>query len=494
MRGGVSRPRYVVTLYQLLNCKSDGCVKVDKFFMDDEGNTFGYDEYMKSKRDLSIVVTSSEFHTRVGSLLSKPSIAGSVKNIPPSKEIRDRTITRVSFAPLGKLDSDVYKRIVAVKDALISGKAEGYSPASYRAFLLASQLESDLGTGDKGSLNSLFCSDAWQDRDMTTTVAYSLLQSLYRDLSSGDITSRSAKECELNVHRFMSLTRVKKPASALPARYDDLTFRATPETLKPICSSQTGDGPRPIYSETHKRILMDAHQSLRDLYDRHLEACIELLRPILFFGTRGGYASPPSIRLDEEFRKHPRGSQAALEEKIAEARAFLSEHYFRVESVYQTALKSLGNLAIGNYATSGVRKGKKIDRLNEIAMKLKENDDDEEEKNTTSPKQDTRSIYELSTDTTSSTWMKGKVNQGDLDVPADTTNTIVYSSIKSGDTIVKVNSRLNGVPQTPSFFSLTNWISFLDSRLPQPVYNPNFGTQTVVTPSDVTIHTARITK
>ena len=370
MRGGAGR-NYIVTLYQFLNCSSAGCAEVDRFVVDDQGNTWNYDEFMRSTRNLSIRLTSSEFHTRVGALLAKANVAGSVKNKPPSEEVRDKTITRASFAPLGRLDKGVYERIVKIKDILLRGKLEGYSPASYRAFLLASQLEPPLQSGDKGLLNTMICSDAWQTRDMNTTVAYSLLQSLYTDLDSGTLSSRSSRDCEGAVQKHATVSSVKKVVTSLPTRYDDLSFRPIPDSIQPICATQTNDGPRPIYSEAHKRILMDAHKALRTLYDKQLEACIGLLRSVLFFGPRSGYLAPPSIRLDDEFRKHPRGSQVALEEKIADARDLLAAHYYQVESIYQSALKQLGLIAMANGSLPPKPKpAEKTDRLNKVAENL----------------------------------------------------------------------------------------------------------------------------
>ena len=369
---------FLVTLFKFLECGATGCAEVDKFVMDIAGNTISYDDF-RSHRN---VPTSKEFHDRVGALLSKPSVAGLVKNISPSKEVVDRTIRSDSFAPLGKLDISVYKRFVAIKDTILNGKLEGYSPASYRAFLLASQLEADLVTGAKGALNSLFCSDGWQGRDVHTTVAYSLLQSLYKDLPTGDITSRSAKECESAVQKHTAMARIKTPGSAPPTRYDELAFRTLPEALTPFCASQSDSGSRPILSEAHKRILMNAHQELRALYDDHLEACLQLLRTVLYFGSGATYLSPAKIRLDDEFRKHPRGSQIALEEKIADARALLAAHYLSVETVYHTALKKLSDITMSEMppqvvvVTNGTAPrsaSNATNRLNRVADELASN-------------------------------------------------------------------------------------------------------------------------
>jgi hypothetical protein len=311
--------------------------------MDETGTTYDYREYIQSLKNISSLLKSSEFHERVGSFLK---LGGSVKTIPPSAQVLDRTLSRSSFAPLGKLDTDVYKRLVTLKKTILSGQPEGYSPASYRAFLLASQLESDLTSGERGTLNSLFCNDAWQNLELTSTASYSLLQSLFKDLTTGNISSRSASECESYVQQQMAVSDAKTSAATRPTKYEDLAFQKIPKSVESVCNKQKS-GPRPISSESQKRILLDAHRDLRGLYDEHLSACIELLRRVLFFGSGASYMSLPRIQLDSELRRHPRGSQYALDEKIAEARALIARHYIQVETVYKRALDKLGAIATG---------------------------------------------------------------------------------------------------------------------------------------------------
>jgi len=335
-RGGLNE-RFIVHI-RSINCTT--CEEVAKFILDVNGNTYDYDMFKATEAAESLPAPIA-FSDRLEKLLVRET------ETYPNEQI-EKTSTEVTedFAPIHERSAKTMERLLKVKTA-IDTKPEGAAPSNYRAFLLASRFD------QQDDLSTMFCNDKWsKQRTTNSSVAYSLLQSLYDDLPGGGTDSRSSAECAEMVAQFMGAKVVQNytPLGATaPTRFDQIAFLQTPSAaLAPFCT-KVEQGVRKTKNPQHKSLLMAAHRQLRDLYDSHIKACVELIRKMLRFAPVTGYRDKPVIQLSPVFEKTNGGSQVALDGFIQEGRKLLAEHFLATEKVYQGTLRKLAQNMAGNY-------------------------------------------------------------------------------------------------------------------------------------------------
>lgn len=345
----------LVTIRNLVQCESAAC-QDEQFVMDINGQTYEkreYEEHLMRRGQIPIATNFADRMKKyIGATASFPKVS---LEEPKEEALRFSTV----FAPLYKRETETHTKLKSIKEA-IDKKPEGVSPASYRAFLLASELDGQI-------LNTLFCTDAWADKRTTDTVAYSLLNALYVDRPEGVSESSTANELSAVLSSFTGpklLSAYVKGGSAV-STFDNVAFPETPKLLNAFCGKITTSGKRGTQSVEAKKVLTDAHKLLRDMYDEHLKAVVDLIRKALSAKTTG-YRSPPYLELDARFRDSERGAIVALEELIAEARKLLSNHYLAVEKVYSGTLAALVRQTTGNYVAPKVG----VNSLNKAAEEL----------------------------------------------------------------------------------------------------------------------------
>jgi len=320
--------------------------------MNHKGITYDSKEYMNTSR----LPQTKSFKDRVQEVLNRQ--ADKVPVETPAtlpKEVGTPT-----FSPISKIEEPTLNRFKSIRTAILGGSA----PSNDRGFLLASTLGVS-PNGTRQTLKTMVCDDKTQGLLLTSSVAYSLLQSLYEDLPTGDSDFTSAAECSAVVQRFVSegLVELATPGSAIPTKLSHLKFKTQSKTLaSSICATQTVPGPRSLEIEDLKQAFMTAYILLRDLYDIHVQRVIELLQKLVNFGTGGS----SEIVLEKLFVEHSAGAQVALNSMIHEARALLADHYFQVESVYQGVLRNLEKVQKGQLPNTN-----KTNRLDKMSDKLK---------------------------------------------------------------------------------------------------------------------------
>ena len=349
---------FLVTVRSLVKCEETACEPI-KFYMTPSGATYEkeiYEQFLKSVDRVS-VPESLPFADRMRRALGPDSKVQKVA----LEEPKEKAIAFGNkYSPLFERNEATFQRFQDIKQA-IEHKPEGASPASYRAFLLASELDGDI-------LNTLFCSDLWAEQRTTNTVAYSLLQSLYIDRPEGISESSTSAQCAQHVNQFLGAKIMKPfvPSGVSPSTFDNIAFLKTPAELAPFCKKvDTVSGKRGTKVPAQKKILTDAHKRLRDLYDAQIKAVVAIVRKVLSFKNMG-YRQAPVLQLDPLFMNNERGAIAALEDVIAEARALLFKHYFDVEQTYYGAISDIVKLSIGNYVPSNNAKN----QLNVVANEL----------------------------------------------------------------------------------------------------------------------------
>lgn len=345
----------LVTIRNLVQCESTTC-QDEQFIMDFNGQTFEKREYEEHLMRRGPIPISSNFADRMKKYIGPSSAFPKVSLEEPKEEaMKFGTV----FAPLFKRETETFNKFKSIKDA-IEKKPEGVSPASYRAFLLASELDDKI-------LNTLFCTDAWAEKRTTETVAYSLLNALYIDRPEGVSENSTANELSAVISNFIGAKALSPyvKSGATSNSFDHVTFRETPKLLSAFCGKISTSGKRGTQSNEAKKVLTDAHKLLRSMYDEHMKAVVDLIRKALSAKTTG-YRSPPYLELDARFRESERGAIAALEELIAEARKLLSDHYLAVEKVYNGTLAALVRQTTGNYIAPKVGEN----RLNKVAEEL----------------------------------------------------------------------------------------------------------------------------
>lgn len=351
----LERQYFLITIRNLVQCESTTCEDI-QFVMDMNGKTYEKREYEDHYAGRGPIPVQTDFADRMKKYIGPTS---SYPKVPLEEPKEEALRFGTTYAPLFKRESDTYTKFKSIKDA-IEKKPEGVSPASYRAFLLASELDGKI-------LNTLFCTDGWAEKRTTDTVAYSLLNALYVDRPEGTMESSTAAECAAMVSNFIGAKALAPyvKSGATTSSFDNAAFREVPRQLKEFCGKISTSGKRGTSSAESQRVLMSAHKMLRDMYDEHLKACVDLIRKALSAKTTG-YRQPPYLELDNRFRDSERGAIAAMEELIAEARKLLSEHYLAVEKVYNGALAALVRQTLGNYVAPKAG----VNALNKAAEEL----------------------------------------------------------------------------------------------------------------------------
>lgn len=345
----------LVTIRNLVQCESTTC-QDEQFIMDFNGQTFEKREYEEHLMRRGPIPIATNFADRMKKYIGASSAFPKVSLEEPKEEaLRFGTV----FAPLFKRETETYSKFKSIKEA-IEKKPEGVSPASYRAFLLASELDGQI-------LNTLFCTDGWAEKRTTDTVAYSLLNALYIDRPEGVSESSTANELSAVISTFTGAKALSPyvKSGGTTNSFENVTFREVPKLLNAFCGKISTSGKRGTQSAESKKVLTDAHKVLRTMYDEHLKAVVDLIRKALSAKTTG-YRSPPYLELDARFRESERGAIVALEELIAEARKLLSNHYLAVEKVYNGTLAALVRQTTGNYVAPKLGEN----RLNKIAEEL----------------------------------------------------------------------------------------------------------------------------
>ncbi len=358
---------FTVRIMNVLNCAGE-CKIVKRFLINTVGDAY---EIPSNQQRPDYSARLGSFNEVVENLL--------VNQLPvfPNEDTNVRTtIEQKDYGGLYKKSEDVYNLLNTIKSAMKT-KPEGASPANYRAFLLATGI-------DNGVLSTLFCNDVWSANRFTNTIAYSLLNSLYIDRDDGVSESETRLELAGTVSKFVGegVARPYLPASnraSTPQSFEQIAFPNTPRNLSAFCEklqiSQSAITVRKTSQVEDIEILTKAHEALRELQNKHIEACVNLMRKVLSLKTRE-IGQPPVIQLEETFFKHEQGARAALEELIREARALISTHYLNIEIIYRRALQDLGRRMTGNYSSANAKNqtiNTNVNRLNKAKNLLNEN-------------------------------------------------------------------------------------------------------------------------
>jgi hypothetical protein len=341
---------YKVVLYNLANCKESPCEKVDEFYMNNDGLTVNIETY--GSMSSTTLVDNIPLADRVNKYQSKEDFA-QVATIEPDEY---SSPSFDSFLPLNKVDATTWSNFKMVEKAMNS-KAEGTSPAQYRAFLLATSVEKQ-GAGQPERLHNLFCGDSWAGKRTTDSVSYALLNALYSDRQDGGKEGTTSDELKRTVSEFTSTKALFDFVSygTFPESFEQTKFPTIPAELDPYCkqvhvgSNVQNSGNRAVVGEYDKEILVDAHKALRDLYDEQLKTVMTILGDVLDKPLER-YDAAPELRLSTKFEEAEGGSLVYLEEVIKNARTKLAEHYLAVERVYNGALQSLRANRLGAYAS-----------------------------------------------------------------------------------------------------------------------------------------------
>jgi len=358
---------FVVRIMNVLNCAGE-CTTIKRFLINTVGDAY----------EIPTNQQRPEYSARIGSF--NEVVERLLVNQLPLFTNEDTnvrtTLEQKEYGGLYKKSEDVYGLLNDIKTAMKT-KPEGASPANYRAFLLATGI-------DNGVLSTLFCNDVWSAHRFTNTIAYSLLNSLYIDRDDGVSESETRLELAGTVSKFVGegVARPYLPASnraSTPQSFDQIAFPNTPRNLSAFCEklqiSPSAITVRKTSQVEDIEILTKAHEALRELQNKHIEACVNLMRKVLSLKTRE-IGQPPVIHLEETFFKHEQGARAALEELIGEARALISTHYLNIEIVYRRALQDLGRRMTGNYSPANAKNqtiNTNVNRLNKAKNLLNEN-------------------------------------------------------------------------------------------------------------------------
>jgi len=310
------------------------CATLD-FTLDSQGNTLLQSDIDNALRGGVGTPVSVSFTSRVFELLSKMPETSKLTLVTPTVEsIDDRGKYTKIFEPTPKT-YETFQQIVAD----ISGSETGTGPAPYRAFLLASKLDPSSTT----KLVTMFCLDKWAGKWLTSTLSYSLLQSLYNDGLDGEPTSPAAEELQILAKNFIGdklATEDTRPGE-YAKHLGNLKFYPLPAALKSSFCARSGTAPPFTNIPADKDILTAAHQSLRKLYDAHIAAVVDIMKNVLTIRRSRTDASDFRFRLNEKYFKDSRGAVATLEEDIQKMRRLIAKHYFDTEKVYRTALEQL---------------------------------------------------------------------------------------------------------------------------------------------------------
>jgi hypothetical protein len=239
------------------------------------------------------------------------------------------------YLPLSGIDDAVIERIRQISSA-IQKVDSSFSPAQLRAYLLATNL------GSSDTVMTSFCDDPWQDTNVTNILAYGLLDALFKDLEGNKITTVSQMEYKSIIDQFLS-NNIMKASKDDVLSFHDLEFTSLPDELEALCERDETSISNPIFKE----LLMNAHKSIRDLYDQHMQNVITFITSKLISPKLRGYRENPVWTLNPAFSTDTRGAPALLESLIKEVRIMLAKHYFRVESIYASTIDKLKGNVLG---------------------------------------------------------------------------------------------------------------------------------------------------
>jgi hypothetical protein len=208
----------------------------------------------------------------------------------------------------------------------------------------------------------MFCRDAWAGRKPTEIAAYALLQALYSDRQDGGRESGTADELRAAVSAGIGAKALTDAASMGTSveSFANAKFAIVPTELDPYCKqvapnrSARNTGERTVVSPEDKEILLTAYSKLRDLYDRHLQDVVDMLKKVVI-PRKTSYGQMPTLELAPEFETDERGAMVFLEERIKEARGKIAAHYLAVEQVYSGALNNMRQRAQGRYVSPAAR-------------------------------------------------------------------------------------------------------------------------------------------
>jgi hypothetical protein len=254
------------------------------------------------------------------------------------------------FYPLDNITSSVKNRIERISEVLKSVD-ENTSPAQYRSYLLATSTATNNG---KPLLNTAFCIDEWADKPVTTILSYALLDALFKDIKGNESKTTTTFEYQKIVDQFV-IRNIMKPVveSKAPTSFNELKFSKANEELADLCKR-----PEFVISNTVSiETLTNAHKSIRDLYDSHMQAVVQFITQKLITPKLMGYRQQPKWILNPGFSTDEHGSVELLESLIQEARTMLVKHYFAVESIYITTLQKLKGAGLGLEPESIVNTG-----------------------------------------------------------------------------------------------------------------------------------------
>jgi len=352
--GGGGLKWYQVILTDLEKCESEECTALGIYYMDSSGRTITTDEYRTLLGKGRLAPNLKTLTYRIKAIQNKYDKTQSYPLKPPS-ETSSIAKKSDSYLPISKPEIGSYEKLKSLEEDL-SRTSKGVSPAQYRAYILATSIDSVTATADGKSrgLHTLFCKDSWKGK-VTEIPAYALLQALYSDRPDGIRETLTQDTLKRDVNSFIGekLFNLQEPVKPVET-FENVVFPTIPAELDAaFCkqinpATQTDSGDRVTRQETDVTILMNAHKELRRLYDDQLQGVFNILVSLLNAkGTE--YGAPPKLILHEDFSKDPRGALVVLEERIAKARTMLVNHFQAVERVYRGALLALRQRIQGVY-------------------------------------------------------------------------------------------------------------------------------------------------
>jgi hypothetical protein len=202
-------------------------------------------------------------------------------------------------------------------------REEGPSPASYRAYLVATRLLAG------GELLSSVCEDKWAGKALLDVPAYRALNAMYLNPLTGAAQDAAAKGAAAAAVARLSVDATgfakTAAAAAAPGPLAALAFGAG--RCGDVRAAQEVDG-------AAAAALRAAHVTLRGLYEAHFQQCLRLIAQAvrLQSSPRDGSLE---VRLAPALFKHPQGAFGKLDELVGAARALLVEHFAKVEAVYR---------------------------------------------------------------------------------------------------------------------------------------------------------------
>lgn len=299
--------------YKHRRIQHGGEVYVLRFYLRQDGKTKGMDEYE----------FTTTFPERVEQFLN-------------SIDETEKFKTDVNpYIPLNDTNNEVIERIRQIATA-IKKEDESFSPAQYRAYLLATAALPD------NKLLTSFCEDSWRHSQVSNILAYGLLHTLYKDLIGNKSSTETQNEYKSVMDQFIS-RNIMKPTKDYVESFYDLEFSSLPEELDALCKRHETSISNPQYKE----LLMNAHKSIRDLYDIHMQNVITFITSKIISPKLRGYRETPVWTLNPSFSTDSRGAPALLESLIKEARIMLAKHYYAVELIYTSTIEKIKGIGLG---------------------------------------------------------------------------------------------------------------------------------------------------